>query len=122
MSLSQDSRLVDFDRLKTMTYEVTGGIARITFNRPEAGNAIVADPPLQLAAVVERADLDPAVHVILVAGRGAGFLPHRQAGRGLGLAVEAPEPADLGERNERLVRRTAWRLRQAGIRSVTCRR
>jgi enoyl-CoA hydratase len=64
---------VDFDNLTTMTYEVTGRVARITFNRPEKGNSIVADTPLELAACVERADLDPAVHVILVAGRGEGF-------------------------------------------------
>jgi enoyl-CoA hydratase len=64
---------VDFDNLKTMTYEVTGRVARITFNRPDKGNAIVADTPLELSALVERADLDPAVHVILVSGRGQGF-------------------------------------------------
>ncbi|MGB0875749.1 MAG: crotonase/enoyl-CoA hydratase family protein [Mycobacterium sp.] len=64
---------VDFDNLQTMTYEVTGRIARITFNRPEKGNAIIAATPLELSALVERADLDPNVHVILVSGRGAGF-------------------------------------------------
>ena len=36
------------DNLKTMTYEVTDRVARITFNRPEKGNAIVADTPLEL--------------------------------------------------------------------------
>lgn len=61
------------DRLTTMTYEVTDRVARITFNRPDKGNAIIADTPVELAACVERADLDPAVHVILVAGAGAGF-------------------------------------------------
>jgi enoyl-CoA hydratase len=66
-------RPVDFDNLKTMTYEVTDRVARITFNRPEKGNAIIADTPLELSALVERADLDPAVHVILVSGRGEGF-------------------------------------------------
>lgn len=64
---------VEFDNLRTMTYEVTDRVARITFNRPEKGNAIVADTPLELAALVERADLDPNVHVILVSGRGEGF-------------------------------------------------
>jgi enoyl-CoA hydratase len=43
------------------------------FNRPERGNAITADTPLDLAAAVERADLDPRVHVILLSGRGKGF-------------------------------------------------
>ncbi len=66
-------RPVDFDNLKTMTYEVTGRVARITFNRPDKGNAIIADTPLELSALVERADLDPGVHVILVSGRGEGF-------------------------------------------------
>ncbi|WP_454788645.1 crotonase/enoyl-CoA hydratase family protein [Mycolicibacterium lutetiense] len=61
------------ETLKTMTYEVTDRIARITFNRPEKGNSIVADTPLELQALVERADLDPNVHVILVSGRGEGF-------------------------------------------------
>ena len=56
-----------------MTYEVTGRVARITFNRPEKGNAIIAATPLELAACVERADLDRGVHVILVSGRGEGF-------------------------------------------------
>ena len=56
-----------------MTYEVTDRVARITFNRPEKGNAIIADTPLELSALVERADLDPDVHVILVSGRGEGF-------------------------------------------------
>ncbi|WP_029106819.1 crotonase/enoyl-CoA hydratase family protein [Mycobacterium sp. URHD0025] len=61
------------ETLKTMTYEVTDRIARITFNRPEKGNSIVADTPVELQALVERADLDPNVHVILVSGRGQGF-------------------------------------------------
>ncbi len=66
-------RPVDFENLKTMTYEVTDRVARITFNRPDKGNAIIADTPLELSALVERADLDPNVHVILLSGRGEGF-------------------------------------------------
>jgi enoyl-CoA hydratase len=46
---------------RTMTYDVTGRVARITFNRPERGNAITADTPVELADAVERADLDPVV-------------------------------------------------------------
>ncbi len=58
---------------RTLTYEVTGRIARITFDRPEQGNAITADTPIELAHAVERADIDPRVHVIVVSGRGKGF-------------------------------------------------
>ena len=60
-------------RYHTLTYEVTGRIARITFDRPERGNAITAETPVELAAAVERADLDPRVHVMVVSGRGKGF-------------------------------------------------
>ncbi len=59
--------------LKTMTYEVTDRIARITFNRPRRGNAITLETPRELAWCVEQADLDPAVHVIALSGRGKGF-------------------------------------------------
>ena len=61
------------EKLKTMTYEAAGRIARITLNRPERGNGITLDLPRELAACVERADLDPAVHVIALAGNGKGF-------------------------------------------------
>lgn len=61
------------DQLETMTYEVSGRIARITLNRPERGNAITLDMPRELAVCVESADLDPQVHVIALSGRGKGF-------------------------------------------------
>jgi len=59
--------------MDTMTYEVTGRIARITLNRPERGNGLTFTTPVELAACVERANLDPDVHVIALAGNGKGF-------------------------------------------------
>lgn len=61
------------ETLETLTYEVTGRIARITLNRPERGNGITFALPGELAACVERACLDPAVHVLALSGRGKGF-------------------------------------------------
>jgi enoyl-CoA hydratase len=58
---------------QTMTYEVTDRVARITLNRPERGNGLTLQLINELAQCVERADLDPAVHVILLAGNGKGF-------------------------------------------------
>jgi enoyl-CoA hydratase len=54
-------------------YERDGRIARITLNRPEVLNAIDDDLPRELAAAVERADTDEAVHVIVLAGAGRAF-------------------------------------------------
>lgn len=59
--------------LKTMTYEVTDKIARITLNRPERGNGITMDLPTELSLCVEQANLNPNVHVIALAGNGSGF-------------------------------------------------
>jgi enoyl-CoA hydratase/carnithine racemase len=59
--------------VNTLAYEVTGRIARITLDRPERGNGITLDMPRELADCVERANLDPAVHVIALAGNGKGF-------------------------------------------------
>ncbi len=59
--------------MKTMTYEVDGRVARITLDRPERGNGLTRQLIDELAACVERADLDPGVHVIVLSGNGTGF-------------------------------------------------
>jgi enoyl-CoA hydratase len=61
------------ESLRTIIYEKTGRVARITLNRPARGNGITFEMPAELAACVEAANLDPDVHVILLAGNGAGF-------------------------------------------------
>lgn len=65
--------VADVPSYRTLTYEVDGRVARLTFNRPEQGNSITPDTPIELADAVERADLDPRVHVIVLSGRGKGF-------------------------------------------------
>jgi enoyl-CoA hydratase len=59
--------------METLTYEVDGRVARITLNRPARGNGITQRMPMELAECVERANLDPAVHAIALAGNGSGF-------------------------------------------------
>ena len=63
----------DIETLSTMTYAKDGRIARLTLNRPERGNGIVPELVAELAACVERANLDPDIHVIALAGNGKGF-------------------------------------------------
>jgi enoyl-CoA hydratase len=86
--------------LTTLTYAVTGRIARITLNRPERGNGITFDMPRELAACVERANLDPAVHVIALAGNGKGFcggydLVASAETMGAGVETDAPPGSPL---------------------------
>lgn len=58
---------------QTLTYEVADRIARITLDRPERGNGLTPTLIAELEASVERADLDPEVHAVLLAGNGKGF-------------------------------------------------
>jgi len=59
--------------METLLYEAEGRIARITLNRPKRGNGITARMPIELAECIERANLDPEVHAIALAGNGSGF-------------------------------------------------
>jgi enoyl-CoA hydratase len=94
-------------RLETLTYEAGDRVARITLNRPERGNGITPRMAAEVAECVERANLDPAVHVIALAGNGTGFcggydLVASAEGNMDGLeGVEAPpgspiDPATIG--------------------------
>jgi enoyl-CoA hydratase len=56
--------------VETLIYEAEGRVARITLNRPARGTARM---PVELAECVERANLDPEVHAIALAGNGTGF-------------------------------------------------
>ncbi len=58
---------------RTVRYESDGGIARIVLDRPERGNALTLQLLAELAACIERADLDPGVRVLALSGSGAGF-------------------------------------------------
>jgi enoyl-CoA hydratase len=88
--------------MAAVEYAVDGRIGRITLNRPERGNGITRELLDGLTESVERADLDPNVHVILLAGAGNGFcggydLVDSAEGEGAGFAAregEAGTPLD----------------------------
>jgi enoyl-CoA hydratase len=59
--------------MSTIEYQVIGPVARLTLNRPQRGNGITRELLTELEGRVEQADLDPDVHVLLLAGNGKGF-------------------------------------------------
>jgi len=74
-------------------YEAADGVARLTLNRPERGNAITPRLIAELVECVRRADLDPAVHVLLLAGAGTGFCGGYdllESAEGMGASSERP--------------------------------
>jgi enoyl-CoA hydratase len=101
--------------VETLLYETDGRVARITLNRPERGNGITAAMPVELAACVERANLDPEVHAIALAGNGSGFcggydLVASAEGEMSELGGEAPagSPLDPGVIGANHIPKTDW--------------
>ncbi len=82
------------ETLRTITYSRDGRVARITLNRPERGNGITLEMPRELADCVERANLDPQVHVVALAGNGKGFCG------GYDLVASAEEATSAAEGRE----------------------
>ncbi|MGQ0656405.1 MAG: crotonase/enoyl-CoA hydratase family protein [Betaproteobacteria bacterium] len=58
---------------QTLLYETADRIARITLNRPERMNAIGEHSGRELREAVARANVDDAVHVIVLQGAGRAF-------------------------------------------------
>jgi enoyl-CoA hydratase len=79
--------------LRALMYAVSDRVARITLNRPERGNGITRQLVIELEQCVERADLDPDVHVILLSGAGKGFCG------GYDLVESAEGQGTLGEQD-----------------------
>jgi enoyl-CoA hydratase len=75
-------------------YEVDGRIARLTLDRPERGNGLTPALIAELVACVERADVDPSVHVLALSGSGTGFCGGYdlvESAEGMGAAGEGGE-------------------------------
>ena len=88
------------DQLSTIAFECEGRIARITLDRPERGNGITNRMAAELAACVEEANLDPAIHAIALSGNGSGFcggydLVASTEGEMAGISAEAPQGSPL---------------------------
>lgn len=58
---------------ETILYDVTDQIATITFNRPAAMNALLPEMNDRLPQLIDRAEADEAVRVIILTGAGAAF-------------------------------------------------
>jgi enoyl-CoA hydratase len=81
---------------QAVRYEVADRVASITLNRPERGNGITLGLVAELDESVRRADLDPAVHVLLLAGAGPGFCGGYdlvESAEGMSAAETANDPA-----------------------------
>lgn len=58
---------------KTILYEIENGIATLTLNRPEVGNAFVRESYLEIREVLTEASDDKNVRVVVLTGAGKHF-------------------------------------------------
>jgi 2-(1,2-epoxy-1,2-dihydrophenyl)acetyl-CoA isomerase len=99
----------------TVLYEVRDRVARLTLNRPQSLNALNLDMIEALRVTTARAEADPGVRAILVAGAGEHFM----AGGDLKwfreqLALLPHERQPLFERTISDVHQTTLQLRRCG--------
>ena len=72
-----------------LLHRVEGGIAWITLNRPDAGNAITADQRNLFIELMHAADLDPNIRVVVIGATGKHFCT------GADLRIAHPEMDDV---------------------------
>jgi enoyl-CoA hydratase/carnithine racemase len=77
-------------QFSTIKYEIgDGGVAVVTFNRPDRLNAVSHEMAVELYQVLDFADNDPAVRVVILTGEGRSFC----AGTDLSAGPEAFAPS-----------------------------
>ena len=96
---------------ETVTWELSGGVGRLTLNRPETLNAWTPQFGLELRTLIERDAADPAVRAVLITGAGRGFSSGADLKAGF-------EPADDGMPNLRHELKDIYHPIIAGIRRL----
>ncbi len=62
-----------FGMPETVSYATEDGVALVTFKRPERNNAMTREMKLRYFELLDRADTDPAVRVVVLTGAGKSF-------------------------------------------------
>lgn len=82
---------------ESVTYETTGRVATLTFNRPERLNAWTAQLGTDYFNALDRAAADPDVGAIVVTGAGRGFCAGADMDNLQGLSQGGRETEDPGD-------------------------
>lgn len=72
--------------------EVDGAIARVTFNRPQARNALTAEMVVSMTEFLKAVEADPSIRCVVMSGAGEHFMAGGDVA-GFGQALEAPPGA-----------------------------
>ena len=80
---------------RTILFDLTDGVARLTLNRPDRLNSFTAEMHGEVADALDQVTAENGARVLLLTGAGRGFC----AGQDLNDRAVAPgsAPVDLGE-------------------------
>ncbi|WP_332880692.1 enoyl-CoA hydratase/isomerase family protein [Streptomyces sp. NBC_00564] len=81
-------------------HEFGDGVARITLNRPEAANAIAPEARDRIIALLQQADADPEVRVVVLAANGRHFCAGADVTR---IHAASSEPKRVGDGMRRIM-------------------
>src|SRR5918994_636847 len=70
--LREGDNLIE-EEYNTLEFDVRNGVAHVTLNRPEAGNALNLELAQELLRAVMRCDEEPGVRAVVLAGAGRMF-------------------------------------------------
>jgi enoyl-CoA hydratase/carnithine racemase len=76
--------------MTTVLVDTTGGVGRITLDRPEQMNAVTVQLGFELERAVRALGADPTVHVILIRGAGGNFCAGGDFGEVESLRAQGP--------------------------------
>jgi len=94
----------------TIRFEVAGGIARLTLDRPDKLNSFTEQMHAELRDALDRVHSDKAVRVLVLTGAGRAFCAGQDlADRGVQIAAGGPPP-NLGETVEKQYKPLVLRL------------
>jgi len=103
----------DLDQL--VRYDLDGGIARITLDRPDAKNALTATMRDRLTALFEDASADLNVRVVVLTGTGDAFCTGADLRGGAGTPARPDGAPDVAPGDVARVVRTGWQRLVASV-------
>lgn len=99
---------------ESIEYEVEGGRARITLNRPDKLNALSLRLQAELSEALWEADNDRAVHCVILRGAGRAFSAgYDLSGADADVPVSRVESSERRYRGARSIDDDAWQLERA---------
>ncbi|MFM1908044.1 MAG: hypothetical protein RLZZ591_1721 [Pseudomonadota bacterium] len=100
---------------ENIVFEVQGGVARLTLNRPDKMNSFNAAMHGELREALDQVQADPAVRVLVLTGAGRGFCAGQDLADAEVRFVPGDTPPDLGDVVERHYKPLILRLAQLRV-------